>query len=354
MLAGGRAIRVLVVDDSPLVREMICAILTSEPDISVVGEAVDGLDAVRKVPALKPDLVTMDIEMPVMGGLAAIEKIMAEHPVPILVVTALTGVRTAFDAVAKGALDVIEKPDVGPENMKKLIGKVRLLSRVDVSSRLTAAGRRPVPATLERVNISSGSKVAAVAIAASTGGPQAIFAILSSLPATFAAPIVLAQHIAEGFTQGMVDWLAGATPLKVSVAKNGESLEPGRVYINPAEHSMRIVEGGRILLGERDPRRHYRPCCDTMLLSVAAVCRERAVGLILSGMGNDGVAGMEAIRKNGGATLAQDAQSSVVYGMNRCAVERGCIDKILPLAAIPAELALRVGKISDGGRRCAS
>ena len=348
-----KPIRVLIVDDSPLTRDMIRAILSSAPDMAVIGEAGDGLEAVRAVAALKPDVVTMDIEMPVLGGLEAIARIMTEHPVAILVVTALTGVRTAFSAISRGALDVIEKPDVSLENMQTLQRKVRLLAGVDIGAQLAAARRRPAAtAVAPKAAAPGAARAKIVAVAASTGGPQAIHSILAALPAAFPVPILITQHIAEGFTRGMVDWLAGATPLKVSVARNGEALVPGAAYVNPAEKSMRITGGGLIVLEERDPGRFYHPCCDTMLTSVAASCRERAVGVILSGMGSDGVAGLEAIRARGGTTLAQDAQSSVVYGMNRSAVERGCVDKVIPLAAIPAELMQLAGKGHGGERKC--
>jgi len=348
----GRAIRVMVVDDSALVREMISAILLSEPGISVVGEAVNGKEAIARALVLKPDLITMDIEMPVMGGLEAIERIMSEQPLPILVITSLTGVRTAFAAVSKGALDVIEKPDIDLKGSRNLIKKVRLLAGVDIMAHLASKRVRPggisgtdssrtaVPDT-RQPPVSGGGRV--VAIASSTGGPQAIQAILSRLPADFPAPVVIAQHIAEGFTRGMAEWLGGSTRLKVREAVNGDSVEPGCVHINPAENSMRITRQGTIMLGERENRRTYHPSCDTLLCSVAESYRERAVGLILSGMGDDGVEGMAAIRKGGGNTLAQDERSSVVYGMNRLAVERGCIDRVMPLCDIVNELLRLVG-----------
>jgi two-component system chemotaxis response regulator CheB len=340
------AIRVLIVDDSGLVRDMIRSILSSEPDIIVVGEAADGAEAVAKVAELMPDIVTMDIEMPVLGGLDAIERIIAEHPVPILVVTALTGVRTAFAAVSKGALDVIEKPDISPENVRNLVKKIRLLSKVNVPAHLQSMGR------LNGTGTATGRTSAAkkgltkgeiIAVAASTGGPQAINKILSHLPATFSAPIIITQHIAEGFTKGLVDWLNAGTPLTVQVAGNGTILAAGNVYVNPAEHSMKITEQGMIILGEREARQVYHPSCNTMLSSVAAAYRERAIGLIMSGMGDDGVVGMQAIRIAGGTTLAQDSESSVIFGMNRFAVERGYIDRVLPLVDIPLELMQRVG-----------
>jgi two-component system chemotaxis response regulator CheB len=344
MGAFERVIRVLVVDDCEPIREMIRVILTSEPDITVVGEAADGADAVAKASLLKPDIVTMDIEMPVMGGLEAIKKIMAQNPLPILVVTSLTDVRTAFDAVSNGALDVIGKPDMSPESAQDLVKRVRRLSRVDIPKHLSVMGRQlHKNAESEKSPLSPVTKGSIIAIAASTGGPQAINSILSQLPATFPVPIIIAQHIAEGFTKGMADWLNSGTPLKVAVASNGDILKAGNVYLNPAEHSMRIIESGIILLGDRDRQQIYNPSCDIPLVSVASAYRERSVGLILSGMGDDGAKGIQAIKKSGGVALAQDEKSSVVYGMNRCAVELGCIDKILPLDDIPAELMLRVG-----------
>ena len=345
MVKAESIIRVLVVDDSGLVRDMIRAILESDPGIVVVGEASNGVEAIAGVASLKPDIVTMDIEMPVMGGLEAIERIIAEHPVPILVVTALSGVRTAFAAISKGALDVIEKPDISPVNVDKLVQKIRYLAKVDVPAHLKVAGNR------DKAGPGSGAvpfhrglpKRGVVAIAASTGGPQAIHSILSHLPAAFPFPVVITQHIAEGFTQGMVDWLNAGTPLAVVLAANGVRLEPGHAYINPAEHSMRISEQGMIILGNRDTSQIYNPCCNTLLKSVAEVYRKSAIGLIMSGMGDDGVAGMQAIKLAGGAALAQDATSSVVFGMNRLAVERGYIHKVVPLDKIPAELMQRAG-----------
>jgi two-component system chemotaxis response regulator CheB len=340
MIKPENIIKVLIVDDSDLARDMIRAILESDTGIIVVGEATDGVAAIAKVASLKPDIVTMDIEMPVMGGLEAIERIIAEHPVPILVVTALTGVRTAFAAISKGALDVIEKPDISVENVQNLLKKIHYLSKVDISAHLQKVKPRrsssmPIDKGLRRRGI--------VAIAASTGGPQAINTILSNLPAAFPFPIVVTQHIANGFTQGMVEWLNSGTSLTVTVPISGTCLAPGNVYVNPAEHSMRITEQGMIILGDRVSGQIYQPSCNIMLSSVAAAYRNGAVGLIMSGMGDDGVAGMQAIKLAGGVTLAQDAKSSVIYGMNRLAVEYGYIQKILPLDNIPAELMQQSG-----------
>ena len=334
-----------MVDDSRSMRGMFRAIFELEPGITVVGEASDGAEAITKVLELKPDLVTMDIEMPVMDGLEAIERIIAQYPVPILAVTALAGVQAAFAAVSRGALDVMVKGDIGPDNAGKLLQKIRLLAHVDVNAHRVAMGLQkgvlPVNGGKGMPQQVSGERI--VAIAASTGGPQAIQYILSHLPATFPAPIVITQHIAEGFTQGMVDWLNNSTPLTVVVAGNGDQLRAGHVYVNPAESAMRVTGQNRIALGERDSRLLYKPSCDTLLDAAAAAFRERTVGVILSGMGNDGVAGMQSIRSAGGFTIAQDAKSSVIFGMNGIAVQRGCIDRLLPLIEIPAELLVRSG-----------
>lgn len=335
-----RPIRVLVADDSTLARELICTILNSEPGMSVVGEAADGLDAVAKVLALKPDLVTMDIEMPVLGGLDAIERIMAQCPVPILVITAQSGVRTAFSAVSKGAMDVVEKPDISLKSAQILIKKVRLLSNLDIDTYLAAKSRRGgKPRESQPVLKTTGERAGIIAIATSIGGPQAIHTILSRLPADFPVPIVIAQHIADGFTQGLVEWLKGSTPLRIREMRQGDRLCPGTVYINPAEFSVAAIRQEILILKIRDAGDRYHPSCNALLCSVAAAYHERAVGVILSGMGHDGVEGMQAIKANDGTTIAQDAKSSVVYGMNRLAVEGGYIDKVLPLNQIPAALA---------------
>jgi len=341
---SNRPIRVLVADDSALARELICAILNSEPGMNVVGEAADGLEAVSKVLALKPDLVTMDIEMPVLGGHEAIERIMAQFPLPILVITAQSGVRAAFTAVSKGAMAVVEKPDISMESAQNLVNKVRMLSNLDIHAYMAAKSRKgekpqgppPVPKTTrENVNI--------IAIAASIGGPQAIYAILSRLPANFPTPILIAQHIADGFTPGMVEWLKSATPLRVCEMRHGDRLSPGTVHINPAEFSVTAIRQETLILKGRDGKEPYHPSCDALLRSVAQAYRERSAGLILSGMGRDGVEGMRAIKSTGGVTIAQDAKSSVVYGMNRLAVEGGYVGKVIPLNQIPAELVRLAG-----------
>ncbi len=342
-----RPIRVLVVDDSPLSRDLVSSILDSDPGLTIVGQAGDGLEAVAKAAALKPDIVTMDIEMPVLGGLEAIERIMAHTPVPILVVTSQTGVRTAFAAVSKGALDVVEKPDIDMENGARLIRRVKLLAGVDVIAHQKNSGRKAeAPAERPGPRPSAPGRKRVVAVASSTGGPKALHSILAGLPANFPVPVVISQHVADGFAPGLAEWLNASTPLKVSVARTGDILGPGRVYVNPSDFSMRITKQEIVLLSPAPAGQTYHPSCDTMLLSVAATYGDQALGLILTGMGDDGVAGMGAIKAAGGATLAQDEKSSIVFGMNGLAVKQGVVDKVLSLQDIPAELLRQVAGVS--------
>lgn len=339
----------LIVDDSALARELIRCLLSEDPSLRVVGEAANGCQAVAMVAELKPDIVTMDIEMPVMGGLDAIGRIMAQTPVPILVLTAQGDAFTAFSAMSRGALDVVEKPDISQAGGSELLSRLRLLSGVRVARRTARAVAAPACLPGAAAPAGAGDAGRVVAIAASTGGPQAISAILSQLPEGFAAPILVTQHIADGFAQGMAEWLNKVTPLRVGVARDGDRAAAGRVYINPSEFSMRVTRQGLLVLTGRESGEIYHPPCNTLLCSVAESYRERAVGLILSGMGDDGARGMQAIRTAGGVTLAQDEKSSLIYGMNRLAVERGSVERSLALADIAGELLRLVsGKLEAG------
>ncbi|MBF0211581.1 MAG: chemotaxis-specific protein-glutamate methyltransferase CheB [Desulfamplus sp.] len=339
-----RSIRVLIVDDSPLVRDIVCAILTSDPEIAIVGEAGDGIQAVSKAISLKPDIVTMDIEMPILDGLEAISRIMADRPTPILVITSLSGVRTAFNAVSKGALDVIEKSNIDEADGAILIKKVKMLAGIDVAAHQSRIRKKVEPPFFQQITDNIAPKDALqkkeqkkkiIAIAASTGGPNAICTILSKLPQNFPTPIVIAQHVAAGFTQGMAEWLNTCTPLTVKPATNGEILTSGRVYLNPSESAMEITRDGMILLFDgAGSKQLYHPSCDHLLSSVAQSFKSQSIAVILSGMGSDGVAGMRAIKAAGGLSIAQDESSSVVFGMNAIAIEKGAVDQVLPLSAI--------------------
>lgn len=336
-------VRVLVVDDSAVARGMIVSQLSRDSGIKVVGEAENGVEALKKTLDLKPDLITIDIQMPMMDGLCAIEQIMARNPLPILVLTSLEDADTAFAALSKGALEVMEKPRVGRPFIF-LSGKVKALAGVRVPASLgrmqTIPGRRyrggretPSPA---------GPSRGVVAIASSMGGPRALSLILSTLPADLSAPVLVAQHMSEGFTDSMVQWLDRSSRIAVHSAVNGETVCPGRVYVSPSEQNMSVSRTGRIVLSDRRGMDIYRPCCDVLLESVAEVYGSSAIGVILTGMGNDGAEGMSRIREAGGVTIAQDESTSAVFGMPKAAIGKGCISIVLPLDKISAEIVKRL------------
>lgn len=329
-------LRVLVVDDSPFSRDMIIAHLSADPGIVVAGEASDGREAVKQAARLKPDLITMDVEMPVMDGLNAIGEIMLRSPTPILVVTTRTDAPTAFEAISRGALEVMEKPGLDQAEGGELVRKVKLLARVKVITHLRKGLISDSPSSPPSY-LPTPLPEPLVAVASSTGGPQALATILSRLPQNFPAPVVVAQHIAPGFTAGMAKWLDGLSPLTVKIAEHGEVLRAGTVYLAAPEHDVRVMPGRVVSLGPPEGA-FYHPSCDILLGSAAAVCGAQTVGVILTGMGNDGVKGMRTIKEAGGTTIAQDEGSSVIFGMNRLAVESGAVARVLSLDDMAAEL----------------
>lgn len=337
-----KKIRVFIADDSGLVRELIRAIIEMDPEMEVAGEASNGREAVERVRILRPDIVTMDIEMPEMDGLEAIEQIMAENAVPILVVTTRGDAKTAYAAISKGALDLVVKPDVNIEEAHEFVAKLKLMSKVKVIRHISGSlsPKRPAPAGLPVFQGGASDRV--VAIATSTGGPDALSVILSRLPEKFPAPIVIAQHISEGFVGGMVGWLKTLSRVDIKVAADGEILKPGIAYVCPSENHMRIDSSGRITFVERHPKDIYRPSCDVLLSSVAEAFGKKAIGVILTGMGSDGVAGMKRIKDAGGRTIAQDEKTSVIFGMPKLAIENNSIDRVLPLDEISGEIARAV------------
>ena len=338
-----KLIRVLIADDSSLARGLLRAILEEEAGIEVVGEARHGREAVEMTQLLRPDIVTMDLNMPVMGGMQAISEIMHQKAVPILVVSNESDAEKAYEALRLGALEVISKPDYTPEQSAEFVEKIRLLAGVPVITHLRRRVITPLDVKTQSpvLNVPdsvlrSYSKV--VAIASSTGGPQALACLLPKFPPDFPAPILIAQHISDGFAEGMAQWLNSLCPLPVKVAADGELLQPGQIYISPSEQHLTLTSTHRLALIARNAVDIYRPSCDRLLNSVAKHCGDDAVGIILTGMGRDGAAGMLAIREAGGITLAQDEASSVIYGMNQEAVNAGGVLKLLPLDQLAAEI----------------
>lgn len=339
-------IRVVVIDDSLVAREMLCQILASDEGIEIVGTAKDGEAGVDMVAALKPDLVTMDIHMPHMNGIEATERIMAFHPTPILVVSSSVhgeGIGQAFDALSAGALEVVKKPEPADWAELERIGRdiirrVKLLANVKVITHLR--GRRPGTGIGGTVLAPLSAEVSRiVAIGSSTGGPSALAAVLGALPGDLPVPVVIAQHIADGFVPGLVSWLDGMTRIRVKVAEHGERCVPGLAYMSPTGGNLEVVRGGELRFVPPSADQLYIPSADTLLASVAHTYGARAIGVILTGMGADGAAGLKAIAQAGGTTIAQDEKTSVVYGMPKAAVEAGAAREVLPLERIGDRIA---------------
>jgi len=341
-------IRVLVVDDSPLMCKILTNILNCDPQILVAAVAINGKEAVELVPHLKPDIITMDIDMPVMDGFEATKQIMASHPTPILVVSSKifkAGMEKVFKAISQGALDVIDKSELELVGDKKsgeaLITKIKFLNGVRVMHQPAAKSR------IERsvVDLKPPRKKVSdkiVAIVASTGGPQALLEILKRLPQDFPCGIVIVQHITSGFLAGLVDWLTKECKIKIKIGEDSEEIRPGVAYIAPDNFQMRVEDGGRITLTNEPACGGHRPSGDVLLESVASTYGKGVVGAILTGMGKDGAMGMKAIKQLHGKTIAQDEESCVVFGMPNAAIELDVIDKVLPLERIAEEIGLMV------------
>lgn len=338
-------VRVLVAEDSATTRELIIGILEADPAVRVVAAAKDGRDAVAKTLALKPDVVVMDIHMPVMDGFEATRRIMVKAPTPIVIVTASAGVRdveVSLHAIRAGALTVLPKPpapgaDGAEAAQQEFVRTVKAMAEVKVVRRYGPAGAFQAPPSLPP---SAAGRPAAkvVAVAASTGGPAALQRLLSELPGDFPVPILVVQHIAEGFVPGLAEWLNTSSALAVGVARSGEPLEARTVYLAPDGQHLGL-NGRRVIhLSREDPVGGIRPSGTVLFDSVARAFGPAAAAVILTGMGRDGVEGLRAVRRAGGTIIAQDEASSVVFGMPGEAVAEGLTDFVLPLGAIAAQL----------------
>lgn len=347
--------RIMVVDDSPFMRKAIERMLSSAPDIEVVATARDGQEALDKLAEVKPDLITLDVEMPRMDGLTCLRKIMATQPTPVLMVSALTqeGAKATLDALAAGALDFIPKESGtgGPAFLQlqnELQEKIRKLARNPRFGRnRPAPALRPAPGgpaatitprpTGKPSSLPSGSMADLLVIGTSTGGPKALQELLPLLPASLPVPCLIVQHMPATFTKAFADRLNGLCQVTVKEAEHGEPTRSGHVYIAPGgQHMFWRPKGsqGHLELGAEPASTLHRPSVDVMFNSVAEAYPRQVLAMILTGMGSDGAKGMEALKQKGAFTVAEAEETCVVYGMPRAAFERGCVDVVSPLGEL--------------------
>lgn len=315
-------IKVLVVEDSPVVREFLVFILGSDPDMRVVGTARDGEEALDAVRHMRPDVITMDIHMPKLNGLEATRRIMETDPTPIVIVSGSDNAQevvTTFDAMEAGALAVLRRP-TGPGHpdheamARELLQTVKLMAEVKVVRRWPKRST-PAPRAVEMGLAQAPAKLRIVAIGASTGGPPVLQTILAALPKTFPVPVVIVQHMAAGFSQGFMEWLAQSSALPLHLATHGELMLPGHVYLAPDEVQMKVARHERIMLTRDEPENGLRPSVSCLFRSVAEVYGCDAVAGLLTGMGRDGAEELRLLKEKGAITFAQDKDSSVVHGM---------------------------------------
>jgi two-component system chemotaxis response regulator CheB len=348
-------IKVLIVEDSRVNQEFLTHVLTSDPNLQVVGVANDGEEALAAVQRTHPDVVTMDIHMPRMGGYEATRRIMETQPTPIVIVSASTGakeVESTFQAMEAGALAVVLRPPgFGHPGFQaatqELIRTVTMMSEIKVVRRFGRVVKVCSPGIPSLPALPSTGEIQLVAIGTSTGGPPVLKTILSLLPPNLPVPVLIVQHIAAGFTEGFVEWLAGAAHFPLHIAKTNQQPLPGHAYVAPDGFHIGIASGLRILLSNQPPENGLRPAVAYLFRTAAQVLGARAVGVLLTGMGRDGAKELKEMRDKGALTIAQDEASSIVYGMPGEAAKLEAAMYILPPEAIAAML-VQVMRKSQG------
>lgn len=342
-------IRVLVVDDSAFMRKVISDLIGGHPDMVVVDTARNGQEALEKVRIHRPEVITLDVEMPIMDGLTALSRLMEENPLPVVMLSSLTqaNAATTIEALARGAVDFVPKPS-GTISLdlhkvrEELWRKIRIAARARVAR--VVAGRIPPSAEHGFPQppgrgpvVSPGVPSTLVVIGSSTGGPGALHQLLPALPADFPAPLIVVQHMPPGFTASLAQRLNQCSAIEVREASEGDSLTPGQALIAPGDWHLVVGRHGRVVLNQDEPVHGLRPAVDVTLQSAAALpCR--VVAVILTGMGFDGVRGVREVKQRDGQVIAQDEQTCVVYGMPRAVVELGLADSVLPVGAIAGRL----------------
>jgi two-component system, chemotaxis family, protein-glutamate methylesterase/glutaminase len=339
-----KKIRVLVVDDSFFMRAAIKKILVAEARMEVVGEAKDGADAVQKVQALQPDVVTMDFNMPVLDGAGAVREIMRTRPTPVLMLSAHTteGARETFEALQAGAVDFLAKPSgevsadftrIAPELVAKVVAAAEATpAHLPVAARVATAraARTSGPSAV----ISGAGQPRIVVIAVSTGGPAALGRLLPRLDGDVPFGMVIVQHMPTGFTTALAERLNALCAMRVREAKSGDRPEPGLALIAPGDRHLDVTHDGVLEVIDGPEVNGVRPAADVTMRAAARAWGRRVVGVIMTGMGRDGVEGLREIKKAGGVTLAQERASCVVYGMPKAAIESGVVDRVVPLEEI--------------------
>jgi two-component system chemotaxis response regulator CheB len=341
-------VRVLIVDDSAFIRNTLTGMISSDPEIEVVGIARDGIEAVEKVVSLKPDIVTLDVEMPRMDGIEALRLIMSQYPVPVLMVSSLTtdGAQVTLDALDLGAVDFIPKnlDDLSVNIVKikeSLIDKIKSIARRGIVHNPSI--KKPQPLKMPKPSeYKSHRKTGVIVIGSSTGGPKALQNIISILPKEIPVPILIAQHMPPNFTGPFADRLNQISVVNVKEAENREPLQKGTVYIAPGRGHMGVLKKKitetLISISSNSGEYIYKPSVDALMLSVLEVYSGQVLGIILTGLGNDGEHGMREIKNKGGRTIAQNEQTCVVYGMPKSVINAGLADKIVPLDEIAGEI----------------
>jgi two-component system chemotaxis response regulator CheB len=344
-------IRVLVADDAVVFRRMVADELAADPAIEVVGTAANGRIALAKLAQLTPDLVVLDVEMPELDGLATLKEIRKTHPrLPVVMFSALTerGAEATLDALALGATDYFPKPAGGLTESLRVI-------REELVPEIKALCGKPAPTALPTAPVvaAPAGRVDVVAVAASTGGPNALADLFAALPADFPVPVVIVQHMPPVFTRLLAERLSARHPLRVEEGRPGGALRPGHAWIAPGGHHMivaRDAAGDRVLTTQEPPENSCRPAADVLFRSVARAYGPSALAVVLTGMGQDGLRGCEAIRAAGGRVVVQDETTSVVWGMPGFVARAGLADRVLPIGQIAPEIVRRVAAGREAGR----
>lgn len=331
-------IKVLIVEDSIVTKELLIHILSSQDDIKVIGTASNGEEAVEMVKSKKPDVVTMDINMPKMDGLEAIRRIMSATPLPIIIVSSnweTESVEATFKAVEVGAVAFVEKPwgithPEYNETSEKLIESVRLMSEVKVVKRWFKNIENKKEEKLLNVPRNINPKIKIVAIGVSTGGPPVLQKMLEKLPKNFSAPVVIVQHITAGFLSGFVEWLNRTSNLPVHIAKNNMEMKPGNVYFAAEKFQMKVNKNNKIALTNDEDENGIKPSVSYLFRSVAEVYEDKAIGILLTGMGKDGAKELLQMKEKGAVTIVQDKETSIVHGMPGEAIKLGAAKYVLP------------------------